>query len=62
MSFMFRNCYAVESGALALYRQASTQANPPTYHTNTFKDCGKDTVTGAAELASIPASWGGLGS
>ena len=24
-----------------------------------FKDCGKDTATGAAELAQIPSDWGG---
>lgn len=59
MNYMFNNCYAVESGALALYRQASTQANPPTNHTKTFTNCGRDTVTGAAELAQIPTSWGG---
>ena len=61
MNGMFNGCYRVESGALALYQQASTQANPPTYHTDTFKNCGVNTVTGAAELAQIPASWGGLG-
>ena len=62
MNDMFNRCYAVESGALALYNQASSQANPPTSHRGTFKDCGRDTVTGAAELAQIPASWGGTGS
>lgn len=61
MSDMFYDCYAVESGALALYQQASTQANPPTSHSNTFKNCGRDTASGAAELALIPASWGGTG-
>lgn len=59
MRSMFDGCHAVESGALALYRQASTQSTPPTYHGRTFTDCGRDTVTGAAELARIPASWGG---
>lgn len=58
----FYNCYKVESGALALYRQASTQATPPTYYTECFKYCGRDTVTGAADLSQIPASWGGTGS
>lgn len=59
MDYTFYGCYAVESGALALYQQASTQASPPTSHTATFGDCGRDTVTGAAELAQIPTSWGG---
>lgn len=59
MANMFRDCINVQSGALALYQQASTQATPPSYHTNTFTDCGRDTVTGAAELAQIPTDWGG---
>lgn len=61
MSNMFQNCTMVQSGALALYNQASTQTTPPTNHTNTFYNCGRDTVTGAAELSQIPASWGGTG-
>lgn len=58
---MFRGCTAVESGALALYQQMSTQATPPTTTANCFTDCGSGTVTGVAELAQIPASWGGTG-
>lgn len=27
-----------------------------------FKNCGKGTTTGAAELAQIPSDWGGTGS
>lgn len=56
---MFKNCSKVEGGALALYQQASTQSTPPSNHSSTFTNCGKDTVTGAEELAQIPASWGG---
>lgn len=56
----FNGCVNVESGALALYTQASTQANPPSSHSDTFTDCGKDTETGLAELQQIPKSWGGL--
>lgn len=55
---MFDACYAVESGALALYQQMSSQENVPS-HTGTFTNCGRDTVTGAAELAQIPTDWGG---
>ena len=62
MSQMLQNCYNVQSGALALYQQASTQATPPSQYTDAFKYCGRDTVTGAAELAQIPASWGGTAS
>ena len=57
MTSMFENCKNVQSGALALYQQASTQANPPSNHTGTFKNCGSDTTTGAAELAQIPEDW-----
>lgn len=59
VSYMFENCPKVESGALAIYTQLSTQTNPPSTHLKTFTNCGSDTVTGAAELAQIPVSWGG---
>lgn len=61
MNSTFYNCYNIQSGALALYQQASTQYSPPLEHDNTFYNCGRDTVTGAAELAQIPRSWGGTG-
>ena len=54
---MFRDCYKVESGALALYQQASSQTPRPSDHEETFRNCGRDTTTGAAELAQIPSSW-----
>ena len=54
---MFNSCHNVRSGALALYQQMSTQANPPASHGNAFYNCGRDTVTGAAELALIPDDW-----
>ena len=60
MSNAFFATVAVQSGALALYQAASALPNVPT-HTDTFKNCGTDTQTGAAELAQIPASWGGTG-
>ena len=59
MSYMFTNCYEVQSGALALYQQASSQYVPPSSHTRTFTNCGTYTTTGAAELAQIPSDWGG---
>lgn len=61
MSGIFASCVYVEIGALALYQQASTQVNPPSSYQNAFNNCGRDTVTGAAELAQIPSSWGGTG-
>ena len=57
ISYMFDGCYNVETGALALYRRASTQANPPSSHIKTFNGCGVNTTTGAAELAQIPEDW-----
>lgn len=57
MTLMLAQCYMVESGALALYQQASTQTNPPSEHIQAFYSCGSNTVTGAAELAQIPSGW-----
>ena len=54
---MFSGCINVETGALALYQQLSTQATPPLYHNRTFENCGSNTTTGAAELAQIPEDW-----
>ena len=55
---MFVMCVNVESGALDLYNRLSNQATVSA-HTECFDLCGRDTVTGAAELAQIPQSWGG---
>ena len=57
MNRMFYNCSNVESGALALYQQASSQTNPPTNHWAAFRNCGSNTTTGSAELAQIPSDW-----
>lgn len=56
VSNMFCYCYKVQSGALALYNQISSQ-HPSIYHHYCFLECGKDTTTGAAELAQIPSDW-----
>ena len=61
MDYMFYSCVNVQSGALALYQQASTQAIPPFSYGNCFSNCGVSTVTGIDELVQIPLSWGGLG-
>lgn len=57
MTDMLSGCTKVQSGALALYQHASTQANPPTKHGGAFKNCGTATETGRAELAQIPSDW-----
>ena len=61
ISYAFSGCVNVQSGALALYQQVSSQANPPSWHAQTFTNCGSNTTTGAAELSQIPSSWGGTG-
>lgn len=50
-------CYSVETGALALYNQMSSQTTPPSSHSSCFLNCGYYTQTGAAELAQIPSDW-----
>lgn len=57
MDRMLYNCKNVQSGALAMYQQASTQASPPVQHYACFRNCGSDTQTGSAELAQIPSDW-----
>ena len=64
VKYMLNGCTAVESGALALYTQMSTQATPPSSYTNCFQGCGSGAPSSApihAEMQQIPASWGGLG-
>ncbi len=53
----FGNCWKVQSGALALYNQMANQTNPPSSHRECFYRCGRDTTSGAAELAQIPDDW-----
>lgn len=57
LSYTFYNCTNVESGALALYQQASTQTTTTPKHSRTFRNCGSNTTSGAAELAQIPSGW-----
>lgn len=56
MDNTFNSCYNVQSGALALYQQASSQPIHRS-HSRTFYQCGRDTISGAAELAQIPSDW-----
>lgn len=57
---MFRNCSNVESGALEMYKQMSTQTPAALTYRRCFENCGVNTTTGLAELQQIPQSWGGL--
>ena len=54
---MFYSCSNVQTGALALYQQMSSQPIQPSNHSETFCNCGTNTTTGAAELAQIPSDW-----
>lgn len=56
MNYTFAGCRSVESGALDMYDAAKDTVSS---HTDTFEDCGIDTVSGSAELAQIPTTWGG---
>lgn len=56
-AYMFAEAEKVQSGALALYQQMSTQFKPPSNHSGTFRHTGRHTTTGAAELAQIPDDW-----
>lgn len=57
MNEMLFNCFNVQSGALDLYNQASTQTTPPSSHDGAFRNCGRDTQNGSAELSQIPSDW-----
>lgn len=52
---MFADCYSVETGITRFYDNASSVGIM--FHGSTFRNCGINTTTGAAELAQIPASW-----
>ena len=59
---MFMNCYNVTGGAYANYLRIKAVADANGWDSSyTFTNCGRDTVTGAAELAQIPYVWGGTG-
>lgn len=56
---MFENCEKVSSGSLSMYNYMLTVSGISS-HSNTFKNCGINTVSGYAELEQIPQDWGGL--
>lgn len=57
MNEMLWNCLNVQSGALDLYQQASTQTTPPSSYHGAFHNCGINTTQGTAELSQIPSDW-----
>lgn len=59
---MFAGCINAASGQVAAYNVLLASGAPdrlPYTYKDTFAGCGTNTVTGAAELAQIPQSWGG---
>ncbi len=61
VGYIFQGCTNVPSGALELYQSLSAITGINNTY-SAFKNCGSNTVTGAAELAQIPSSWGGTAS
>ena len=55
----FGSCTAVSGGILSMYNALSSNNHLTSAlsHHETFGACGIDTVSGAAELAQIPAGW-----
>ena len=61
--YMWKDCPNVESGALDMYTALSSLSPVPTFGSQKpFANCGSNTVTGQADLAQIPVSWGGTAS
>lgn len=59
---MFEDCTNIASGILDMYTMLSGKTyTGQNYSEDCFANCGSNTVTGAAELAQIPSSWGGTG-
>lgn len=56
MDSAFYNCFYVESGALDLYRRASSKEVVPS-HNSTFYSCGYYSDSGRAELNQISYDW-----
>lgn len=55
--YMFLGCVNVQSGIYDMYTQLSAALPENRNHYATFRDCGINTVQGAAELAQIPDDW-----
>ena len=60
VDYMFEECRKIESGIVSCYNKLSAlpavTADKYSY-SRCFRNCGKDTTSGAAELAQIPNSW-----
>jgi hypothetical protein len=55
---MYYGCTNVETGILDAYNSLAARNLPnEEYYHHCFKNCGSNTVAGAAELAQIPSGW-----
>ena len=55
---MYSGCTNVETGILNAYNSLAARNLPnEEYYYQCFKNCGSNSVTGAAELAQIPSGW-----
>lgn len=55
---MYSGCTNIETGILNAYNSLSARNLPnEEYYYQCFKNCGSNTVAGAAELAQIPSGW-----
>lgn len=57
VSSAFKDCSSVTTGILSMYQKLSALGSQLTNHTACFRNCGSNTVSGAAELAQIPSDW-----
>ena len=55
----FNGCVNVESGITSMYDRLSAVSGVSdiSTHYQCFKDCGSNTIAGAAELANVPSGW-----
>ena len=58
VSYAFDSCRNVSGGAYDLYDKLQNLGHV-SYTDGAFYNCGRDTVQGRADLARIPATWGG---
>ena len=53
----FNGTYNANTGILRAYNNLINQTTQPTSHSYAFRNSGRDSVTGAVELAQIPSDW-----
>lgn len=58
VSSMWAECHLIEGGILNMYNKLSSMSSITEHH-YTFQNCGRDSTTGAVELAQIPSNWTG---